>query len=146
GNFALVIFPALWAASLSKGADTLFRYSINDATTQILYLPVPAQARAAAKAFIDSVVKPLAIGIGGLSLAAYRATTDGDPFRLAWLSLVLSGLWISVVVGLRSKYIKSLQENLSNKKLDLGSGRFRGVDASTNKVLERALSSDDQRE
>ncbi len=146
GNFALIIVPALWAASMAKGADTLFRYSINDATTQILYLPVPAQARASAKAFIDSVIKPVAIGVGGLSLAAYRAWGGGDPYRLAWLSLVLCGVWVSVVVGLRSKYIKSLQENVKNKKLDLESARYKVLDASTNKVLERALSSSDTRE
>ncbi|MBK7863260.1 MAG: MFS transporter [Archangiaceae bacterium] len=146
GNLALVIIPALWAASVAKGADTLFRYSINDATTQILYLPVPAQARASAKAFIDSVIKPIAIGVGGLALAAYRSFGGGDPYRLAWLSLVLSGVWVSVVVGLRSKYIKSLQENVKNKKLDLESARYKVLDASTNRVLERALGSSDTRE
>ncbi|MBL8952715.1 MAG: MFS transporter [Myxococcaceae bacterium] len=146
GNLALVIVPALWAASMAKGADTLFRYSINDATTQILYLPVPAQARAAAKAFIDSVIKPMAIGLAGLALAGYRAWGGGDPYRLAWLSLVLSGAWIAVVVGLRSKYIKSLQDNVKNKKLDLESARYKVMDAATNKVLERALESPDTRE
>ena len=59
-NAALVLFPALWAASITKGADTLFRYSVNDATTQILYLPVPSQARVAAKAFIDFLFSPQA--------------------------------------------------------------------------------------
>lgn len=146
GNLALVIVPALWAASVAKGADTLFRYSINDATTQILYLPVPAQARAAAKAFIDSVIKPVAIGLAGLSLAAYKQWGGGDPYRLAWLSLVLSGVWISVVWGLRSKYIQSLQDNVKNKKLDLDAARFKVTDAATNRVLERALESPDTRE
>ncbi len=146
GNFALIIFPVLWAASMAKGADTLFRYSINDATTQILYLPVPAQARASAKAFIDSVIKPMAIGLAGLALAGYRAWGGGDPYRLAWLTLALSGVWISVVVGLRSKYIRSLQDNLKNRKLDLASARYKVLDASTNKVLVRALESADSRE
>jgi AAA family ATP:ADP antiporter len=146
GNFALVLVPALWAASVAKGADTLFRYSINDATTQILYLPVPAQARASAKAFIDSVIKPAAIGIGGLALAGYRAWGGGDPYKIAWLTLVLAGVWISVVAGLRSKYIRSLQENIKNRRLDLSSARYKVLDASTNKVLEKALESKDTRE
>ena len=30
GDLALVLFPALWAASMAKGADTLFRYSVNE--------------------------------------------------------------------------------------------------------------------
>lgn len=146
GNLSLVIFPALWAAATAKGADTLFRYSINDATTQILYLPVPAQARAAAKAFIDGVIKPIAIGLGGLALAGYRAFGGGDPYRIAWLSLLLCGVWVAVVVGLRAKYIKSLHENLKHSRLDLESARHKVLDASTNNVLDRALSSSDARE
>ncbi len=146
GNAALLIFPALWAASMAKGADTLFRYSINDATTQILYLPVPAQARVSAKAFIDGVVKPVAIGLSGLVLAGYRLWGGGDPYKLAYLSLGLCFGWVAVVWSLRSKYLKSLQDNLKNKKFDLESARHQVNLSSTNAVLERALGSDDSRE
>ncbi len=146
GNAALALFPALWAASMAKGADMLFRYSVNDATTQILYLPVQAQARVQAKAFIDGVVKPMSIGLAGVALAAYRLATGGNPYGLAWLALVLCGLWLAVVGGLRSKYIKTLQENLRQRRLDIESARHRVVDSSTNAVLERALASADPRE
>jgi ATP:ADP antiporter, AAA family len=146
GNAALVLFPTLWAASLTKGADTLFRYSVNDATTQILYLPVPSQARVAAKAFIDGVVKPLAIGVAGLTLKVWGMTVGKDPYRLAWISLVLGGAWLAVVSSLRSRYIKTLQENLKHRRLDLSTARAAVVDASTGTVLERALASDDTRE
>lgn len=146
GNGALVLFPALWAASMAKGADTLFRYSINDATTQILYLPVPPQVRVSAKAFIDGVVKPMAIGLAGITLAGYRIFLGGDPYLLAWLSLVLCGAWLAVVGGLRAKYLRSLQENLKQRRLDLESARHRVIDGNTNSVLERALASSDEQE
>ncbi len=146
GNVALVLFPALWAASMAKGADTLFRYSVNDATTQILYLPVSAQTRVSAKAFIDGVIKPMAIGLSGLALAAYRHFGSGDPYRLAWGSLVLCGAWLALVVSTRSRYIRSLQENLKQRRLDLESARHHVNDGSTHGVLERALGSDDERE
>lgn len=146
GSLALAIFPVLWAASLAKGADTLFRYSVNDATTQILYLPVPAQVRASAKAFIDSVVKPVAIGCGGLFLAGYKAWLPGHPSILAWFSVLLSGAWLAVVASLRNKYIKSLQDNLRNRKLDLQTARKQVLDGSTQNVLVKALESRDSRE
>lgn len=146
GNAALVLFPALWAASLTKGADTLFRYSVNDATTQILYLPVPSQARVAAKAFIDGVIKPTAIGLAGLTLKGWELVVGKDPYRLAWISLVLGGVWLAVVSRLRSSYIKTLQENLKNRRLDLSGSRVDVVDGSTSGVIERALSSSDPRE
>jgi ATP/ADP translocase/HEAT repeat protein len=146
GDAALLIFPTLWAASMAKGADTLFRYSVNDATTQILYLPVQAQIRVSAKAFIDGVVKPVAIGLAGISLAGYRLWMKGDPYRLAWFSLVLAITWVGVVMSMRSKYIKSLQDNLKHRRLDLESARHQVLDGNTNRVLERALASDDEQE
>jgi AAA family ATP:ADP antiporter len=146
GDLSLVLVQTLWAASLAKGADTLFRYSINDATTQILYLPVPAQVRVSAKAFIDGVVKPMAIGLAGVLLAGYRAWAGGDPYVLGWFSLALCGVWLGVVFTLRSRYIRSLQENLKQRRLDLESARHNVIDGNTNSVLERALASDDQQE
>lgn len=146
GDAALLIFPTLWAASLAKGSDTLFRYSVNDATTQILYLPVPAQVRVSAKAFIDGVVKPVAIGLAGISLAGYRLFMKGDPYRLAWFSLVLALTWVGVVMSMRSKYIKSLQDNLKQRRLDLESARHHVIDGNTNKVLDQALASVDEQE
>lgn len=146
GSVTLALVPALWAASMAKGADTLFRYSINDATTQILYLPVPSQVRAAAKAFIDGVVKPSAIGLAGLLLAGYRAVGGGDPYRLAWLSMLLCAAWVLVVLRLRTRYLKSLQENLKQRRLDIETARHRVIDGNTNTALERALASDDEQE
>lgn len=146
GDGALVLVQTLWAASMAKGADTLFRYSINDATTQILYLPVPAQVRVSAKAFIDGVIKPMAIGLAGIFLAGYRIWLGGDPYRLAWFSLALCVVWVLVVVGLRSRYIRSLQENLKQRRLDLESARHNVIDGNTNSVLERALASADEQE
>jgi HEAT repeat protein/ATP/ADP translocase len=147
GNAALALFPALWAASMAKGADTLFRYSINDATTQILYLPVPAQARVAAKAFIDGVIKPSAIGLAGVALAAYRTYGSNNPYQLAWLSLVLCLAWLAVVNSLRAGYVKTLQDNLKQKRLDLIGARSQVLQGgSGTTVLERALASTDERE
>ncbi len=145
-NAALVLFPSLWAAATAKGADTLFRYSINDATTQILYLPVAPQARAPAKAFIDGVVKPLSIGLGGLVLLGYRRWIGEDVSSLAWVTLALCGAWVAVVLASRSHYIHSLQENLRQRRLGLDTTRYKVQDGSTEAVLLRAIESGDVRE
>lgn len=146
GSLAMAIFPVLWAASALKGSDTLFRYSVNDPTTQLLYLPVGPQARAAAKAFIDGVVKPISIGLCGVALVVYKATVGASLLPLALAGLALCGGWLAIVARLRHGYLRSLQDNLRNRKLDLASARHKVVDGSTNQVLERALQSADPRE
>src|SRR5207253_855376 len=57
--------PGLFVQSLAKGSDTIFRYTINDASMQLLYVPVKPHVRGRAKAFIDGVLKPIAIAATG---------------------------------------------------------------------------------
>ena len=62
------------------------------------------------------------------------------------VSLALTALWIAVVLRLRAHYIKSLQDNLKSRRLDLESARYKVMDSSTNNVLVKALESPDPRE
>ena len=146
GSLTLAFLPALWSASLVKGGDSLFRYSINDATSQILYLPVAANTRASAKGFIDGVIKPAAVGLAGLVLLGYQTWFGGDPYRLAWVAAVLCGAWLVVVLGLRSRYVASLQDNLRNRRLDLENVSYRVRDGATHLALTRSLESGEPRE
>jgi AAA family ATP:ADP antiporter len=145
GSVALAIVPVLWAAALTKGADTLFRYSVNDATTQLLYLPVSAAERASSKAFIDSGVKQLAIAGAGLALIGYRALFDG-PEALAWLGVALCVAWGLVVLRLRSQYVRQLQDTLRRRRFDVEQARNQLQSGASHGVLRRALESDDPEE
>ena len=145
GNGWLALAPVLAAAAFTKGADTLFRYSVNDATTQLLYLPVPAGARAAAKAFIDGVVKPLFIGLAGLTLIGYRAWFHANPAHLAVASLVLCAAWLGLVGAQRSHYVRTLHDTLRARRTAGASGS-RVQDGASSAVLNKALESGDARE
>jgi HEAT repeat protein len=144
-NAALLAFPALWAATAAKGADGLFRYAVNDPAAQLLYLPVPGQTRAAAKAFIDAVVKPGSIGLAGVMLLAYRALAGGNPYLLAWVSLSLCVAWGALLIVLRPRYIRSLQDTLGQRRSDLEAQAAAGQGEATLAAFGRALESDDPR-
>jgi len=146
GSFALCLIPSLGAATAAKGADSLFRYSINDGTTQILYLPVQPEARVSAKAFIDGVIKPFAMGLCGLALVGYRYWLGGNPYLLAWPTLVCCMVWVLIVSGLRSRYVESLEDSLRHRRLDFGLSGFKVQDGSTHEALTRVLQSEDPRE
>jgi AAA family ATP:ADP antiporter len=146
GNLLIALVQKLWAATIAKGADTLFRYSINDATTQMLYLPVPAQWRASSKAFIDGVVKHFAIGLAGMVLLAYRHWSPANSFRIALPTVALCAIWVAIVLGLRSRYVQSLRESLQKRRLDVEFAGYGVQDGSTSKVLMQALKSEDTRQ
>lgn len=144
GNLTLALWGTLWAAAAVKGADSLFRYTVNDATTQLLYLPVPANTRATAKAFIDGVVKSAAVGMAGLLLLCFRELFRTSPQALALLALALCAVWGAVVAAIRGGYIRTLEDALRNRR---GSADedvpLPLADAATNLVLLRALDSSD---
>jgi AAA family ATP:ADP antiporter len=144
GSAFLILQPVLWAATLAKGADMVLRYTVNDATLQLLYLPVPPAARARAKAFIDGLLKPATMALAGALLVVYREwALSVSP--LSMFALVLVGLWGATVLRLRSEYVQSLRDTLSRRRLALGSASQRlGGDAA--RVLRAALGSSTERE
>lgn len=145
GSAGLAFMPGIVAASVAKGADNVFRYTVNDATMQLLYLPISSASRGRAKAFIDGILKPGAIAFAGVLLAGYTALTrDAGP--LAWISLTLLVGWGGLLFGLRTQYLDSLRDTLRRRKLDLENARYAIADESTAIVLRRSLQSGEVRE
>jgi ATP/ADP translocase len=146
GTSCLVLVPAaLWAATWAKGSDNVIRYTINDATTQLLYLPVPAQVRGAAKATIDGVLKPGSIALAGLLLLGYRELGLGAR-PTAIITLVLIAGWMTGLASLRNQYVRSLQDTLRQRRLDLGNATSKLAEGAARKVIVRAFASQDARE
>jgi HEAT repeat protein len=133
--------PGLFISSLAKGSDTIFRYTINDASMQLLYVPVQPHVRGRAKAFIDGVLKPTSIAATGAALLFYKqAGGSGRPLTAAVLLLV--ALWIMLLARARGEYVRSLVESLERRHLDLSSSRFSGINEATLSALRTALRSD----
>lgn len=149
GSLLLVpMISAIVAATLAKGGENIFRYTINDATMQLLYVPVPAHQRGRAKAFIDGMLKPLSIGASGVLLYALGRMVDLEifAFDLAYFDLVLLAGWIVLVVGIRKEYLRSLIGTLRSRRLDLDSGFALVADEATIRILRDKLASDREEE
>jgi HEAT repeat protein len=139
GNLGIWLVGGLFAASATKGADTLFRYSVNDPTTQLLYLPAPPQLRAGAKAFIDGVIKPCGIALAGTGLILAKPYLGQHLGIVTGMALLLCLFWGLAVLRLRSGYVRSLQENLRRRRSARGAAPVRLVSEATRQVLVHAL-------
>ncbi|MFN0062399.1 MAG: Npt1/Npt2 family nucleotide transporter [Myxococcaceae bacterium] len=147
GNLSVAIVPLVATAVIGKGADTLFRYSINDATTQLLYLPTSPNARASAKALIDGFVKAGAIAVAGGALTLFRYYAGPGALRpLAIAGVLACGLWLAWLARLRSTYVQSLQDNLKRRSLVGAEANYALEPQVTGRVLLQALDSSDARE
>ncbi len=138
---AAVPAPGLFVQSLAKGSDTIFRYTINDASMQLLYVPVQPHVRGRAKAFIDGILKPSAIALTGGVLYFYKQS--GGAHRSLTLP-VLTGvvLWVVLLVQARGEYVKSLVESLERRHLDLSATPLAGHNEATARALRAALHGD----
>ncbi len=149
GSVAVFLVPLAAVAAFAKGSDAVFRYSINDVTLQLLYLPVPARKRMKAKAFIDGVLKPLTCCFTGLALILAIHITPQLSANVHWLATISAGiaaLWLWLVTKLRGEYLKSLVDTLHKRRLDFSDGHLHVDEASANKVLGTALQSNDDKE
>ena len=142
--FAVPLISVLTAATMTKGAENVLRYTLNDSTVQLLYTPVPAHQRGRAKAFIDGMLKPTFVGLSGLAIYGLQAVLPEKDFavRLGWLGLVLGAVWLTLVFSIRSEYVRSLLSTLRSRRLDLDSSFTLRGDETTAGVLRASLDSD----
>src|SRR3989441_198663 len=138
GASAASATPGLFVSSLAKGSDTIFRYTINDASMQLLYVPVAPHVRGRAKAFIDGVLKPTSVAFAGAVLLFYKQSGGrGRPLTAAVLLLV--GTWVWLLTRARGEYVRSLVESLERRRLDLSSSQLSRLNEGTMRALRTAL-------
>lgn len=152
GLLAVPLVTALAAITFTKGAENCLRYTVNDSTLQLLYLPLPAQLRGRAKTVIDGILKPLSIGVAGFGMALAMGSLEPllgfslgfklEASQLGWA--VAGGLvcWITMLLGLRHEYVKSLLMTLQKRRLNFADARFTIADEQTIAMLNRSLASD----
>ena len=156
GSIGLLLAPALlsglWAVSISKGSETVLRYTVTDSTMQLLYLPLPPDSRGRAKTFIDGVLKYVAIGGAGLLLSILVGTfknLTGIPFgfelsanSMSWIVLATLATWATTLIALRREYVISLVKTLKRRRLNFKDAGFQISDEATIQTLQDALRSD----
>lgn len=137
---------AFHAAIFTKGAENAFRYSIYDATMQVIYTPVPGHVRGRAKTFIDGIVKPISGGVAGAAMVAIVGPLKLPITSLAFVAATLTTLWLVLILLIRREYVTQLLATLRRRRLDFSGGTLVISDEATVAVLRRTLGSDNTSE
>ncbi|MGQ0734923.1 MAG: Npt1/Npt2 family nucleotide transporter [Acidobacteriota bacterium] len=131
-SVALLVLGTLFAAGALKASDQVLRYSIDKATIELLYLPVPVRVTFRVKAFIDNVIYRLGDAAGGLAVLALAAGLGWTPVELSWLALVALGGWVWAALVARRQYVENLRESIHQHRVD--------IERAAAPVLERSAS------
>ncbi len=143
---ARLLQQAAWMFPLAvyaKGAENSFRYSIYDATMQVIYTPVPGHVRGRAKTFIDGILKPWSQAFAGVFMAVVVTGLALDLSILSYMAFALVLAWCGLVLAIRREYVAQLLETLRKRRLDFSQGALSISDEQTVSVLRAALRHDD---
>src|SRR5262249_6975870 len=98
-----------------------FRFSIDKASTELLYLPIPRAVKDQAKPFIDTFVDRAAGALASfLWLFLTWAFHVDRPDRIVWASvatLVTVAVWLVIIVQARRAYVAAYRKMLGAREI-----------------------------
>lgn len=116
-TFGPLTLAPLAAAYILKLSETGFRYSVEQSSRELLFMPVPSPLRLQAKAFIDLFVQRVGRGAAALLLlpVAYHKVSQT---QVGWATLVLVAAWLWITALARREYVLAFREGLRSGMID----------------------------
>lgn len=142
GTVAMIFRPSLLTATFTKFCENALRYTINDPTTQLLFIPIQRGFRERSQAFLYGTVKPLTIGLAGLMLLFIADYLDESS--IGYFSLAMLLVWILAGFRIKRQYIINLVQGLKDRRLNLEDAKVNINDDLTLTTLLEALDSPDE--
>ena len=118
-SVGVLVIPGLITATLAKGTEGALRYSLDQSTRELLFLPVPETVKYKVKPLIDLGVYRGGTGLGGLLLLLF---VNGLGFSLRAISivtLVTIAVWLIAAVRMRREFGDSLRRLIGVRDVKL---------------------------
>lgn len=142
GQAGIIVLGTLVAAAMLKASDQVLRYSIDKATVELLYLPVPAGHTFRVKSFIDTVIYRFGDALGGLVVLAFAAVLGWSPREIAWIGIVLVAAWIGVAYVARHQYVENLRDSIHQHRVDFERASLPVMDRDASRLISSRLKGD----
>jgi AAA family ATP:ADP antiporter len=125
GSVGVLIIPILLTAVMVKGAEQAIRYSLDQSTRELLFLPLPTDVKYKVKPLIDLAVYRGGTGVGGLLLLL--ATNPHGVFP--WMGMEMRGVavvalglicvWIVATFRMKREFKNSVKRLIGIRDVDL---------------------------
>ncbi len=152
GTSLVLLLPGLWSVLLTNAFDQGFRFSLDKASYELLYLPIPPAQRVPLKNAIDIIVNRIADGCGALLLGLSTkgfALIPGLGLGLrgtAALNLTFIAAWTLVAWRLRREYVRTIHESIHRHRLDTERAASTTIERSAADALRAKLANGDASE
>jgi AAA family ATP:ADP antiporter len=144
GAAALVPAALIHMVAALKIGEGALRYSLDQGTRELLYVPVPQQIRPRVKTTIDVLLQRVARAVAAVVLftVSFGWVT---PIGISWIVLALIALWLGMTYRARRDYVAAFREGLLEQRIDPDE-RLDPSDAITFETLIARLASNDAQE
>ena len=142
GSSGFLMFPVITAVFFAKFSDQVFKFSINGASQEILWLPVPKDRKKQAKPVIDSAIRATLEGVVGILIFILVQFKIVPTDKLNLLSIIaLFGIiaWIWNSFRLKTGYVKTLMNAIEKRQLNLEDIEFDVTDNHIVQTIENTL-------
>ena len=152
GTSLIWLLPGLWSVLITNAFDQGFRFSVDKASYELLYLPIPPAQRIPLKNTIDIIVNRVADGCGALLLGlATQGFTWIPGLGLglrgtAAINMVVIAVWVGVAWRLRAEYVRTIHESIHRHRLDTERAASATIEKSAAEALRAKLADSDASE
>jgi AAA family ATP:ADP antiporter len=136
---AALVYPLIWVLFLGENS---LRHSVDQATRELLFLPVSEELRAKAKAFIDVFVQRFSKGAAAIIILLVLKFLP--PAYVSVVTLFLAIGWMVITLRTRKEYVTVFREGLKSGTIQEDATIDPG-DVTTVTTLMQSLGSSDPR-
>ena len=144
-GLGVALAPLLLTAALLKGTEAALRYSLDQSTRELLYLPVPTETKFKVKPLIDLGVYRGAGGVAGLLLILLVNGLGFSIRGVAVATLLFVVAWIVVALRLRGEFRAAVRRLIGVRDVELDQLIVEHLGAEAIDELRRALGREDER-
>lgn len=138
-SIAFFALPIITMAVLIKATDQSIRYTIHETSNELVWVPVPAEQRVAAKPFISATLIAVTQGVTGLIVAGMNFFFGVEA--LSALILLIVAIWIPAAIALRRGYVRKLMSSIRDRNFEFDELSVDSPDAAVVQTVERSLRS-----
>lgn len=141
-SLAVLITPVLIPAVILKAVDQVLRYTLNETSMELLWVPISPQRKLAVKPIINGTIPTILQGIAGLMI--FFIIASFDVRALSVVVLVIIAAWIPMTIRLRKGYIDELMKSIQQRELALEDLTIDTTDATIVSIVDDSLNSGDE--
>ena len=118
-SVGVILLPILAMAVLSKGAEGALRYSLDQSTRELLFLPLPTDVKYKVKPLIDLAVYRGGTGVGGVLLLVFTNWLGFEMTGVAIITVALVVLWLIGTFHVKREFKDSVKRLIGIRDVNL---------------------------